>query len=214
MIYTNIFTASWKHEKRCNFEKESIKIERFLELSLWILLLLLHLFSKFSYSIALFFPFLAHCYVCLCDWVCFKTKNRQSNFHPLYNKDRTMSEGSLACPCTNSVPEILFYVFLFEVYSKLFFFLGNFLYITCWRVYYNAVVISQFFSCVFARFPRQKKIHQSPHFRYMKKLTSCQLLHFRFCLVYGALRRLLKLYLSDELWEPIHIITRKMKNIF
>ena len=71
MIYTNIFTVSWKHEKRCNFEKESIKIERFLELSLWILLLLLHLFSKFSYSIALFFPFLAHCdmYFCVIEFV-------------------------------------------------------------------------------------------------------------------------------------------------
>ena len=123
-------------------------------------------------------------------------------------KDSWHAHAQILCP------KYFFCILCSRYILNYFFFLGNFLYITCWRVYYNAVVISQFFSCVFARFPRQKKIHQSPHFRFMKKLTSCQLLHFRLCLVYGAVRILLKLYLSDELWEPIHIITGKMKNIF
>ena len=58
----------------------------------------------------------------LCDWICSKTKNRQSNFHPLYNKDRTMPEGFLACPCTNSVPEILFLCIFFSRYILNYFF--------------------------------------------------------------------------------------------
>ena len=126
-----------------------------------------------------------------------------------------MPEGFLACPCTNSVPEILFLCIFFSRYILNYFFSWEIFCISLVDAFIicNALVISQFFSCVFARFPRQKKIHQSPHFRFMKKLTSCQLLHFRFCLVYGAVRILLKLYLSDELWEPIHIITGKMKNI-